>query len=110
MKYNPSSILASIVKVCGGAGGSGCGWSDLVALVNNLINYLLTIATILAIISFVWAGFLLITAGGDSGKVGQAKSIFMNVVLGIIFAYGAWIIVHFIFAALGGSSQFSLVK
>ena len=109
MKYNPNSIFASIVKACSGGDGK-CNWGDLVTLVNNLITYLLTLATILAVISFVYAGFLLVTSGGNSSKVSQAKSIFGAVVIGLIFAYGAWIIVHFIFAALGGDSQFSLVK
>lgn len=108
MKYNPNSIFASIVKACGDNGP--CGWNELITLINDVITYLLTIATILAVVSFIYAGFLLITAGGNSSKVGQAKSIFGSVVIGLIFAYGAWIIVHFLITALGGDLNLSLVK
>lgn len=106
----PYVVFASIVQPCGGDGGSGCGWADVISLINRIITYLLTIATILAVVSFIYAGFLLITAGGNSGKVSQAKDIFGSVVIGLVLAYGAWIIVHFIFAALGGQSQFSLLN
>jgi len=103
----PYFVLASIgPEWC----GDNCGWDDLITLANKVITYILTIATILAVISFMWAGFLLITAGGNESKVKQAKEIFGNVVVGLIFAYGAWIIVHFIFAALGGKSNFSLLQ
>jgi len=67
-----------------------------------MINYLLVLAVPLAAVSFAWAGFLYITAAGDSGKVEEAKGIFKKVAIGFIIALAGYLIVKTI--------TFSLLK
>lgn len=79
-----------------------CGFTDLINQVQRVIELLLYLATVLAIISFIYAGFKLLFSGGNEEAMKQAKSIFSHVIIGLIMAYGAWIIVNFLISSLGG--------
>ena len=87
--------------VNGGSSGSNdsnangeCTFASLIALFNNVIKFLLFyLAAPLATIAFVWAGFLYITAAGDTGKISKAHSIFKSVLIGLVLAFGAYLIV-----------------
>jgi hypothetical protein len=51
---------------------------------------------------FAYAGFLLVTAGGEAaGARTKAKSIFTNAVFGLVLAVAAWLIVNTILSILG---------
>lgn len=84
---------------------NNCGFDDLMALINKVINFLLfVIATPLVAIGLCYAGFLYLTSGGSSEKTGQAKSILMNLVVGYIVALIAWVVVKTIMVSLGFDS------
>ncbi|GEM_PF-2469868 len=51
-------------------------------LINNVINFLFTIAVILAPILFVVAGVIFMTAAGDPGKVKTARSMLLWTIVG----------------------------
>ncbi|PIP86611.1 hypothetical protein COV42_00240 [Candidatus Campbellbacteria bacterium CG11_big_fil_rev_8_21_14_0_20_44_21] len=82
------------------SGGAPCTYNTLLLGVQNLLNFLIYFAGVVAVVMFVWAGFLLITAAGSSGKVTQAHSIFKNTAIGFIFVIGAWLIVSTILGFL----------
>jgi hypothetical protein len=86
-----------------------CGWVQLVELINRVISFLLYLVTILAVLTFMYAGFLLMTSGGSESKAKEAKDLFFKVVVGLIFAYGAWILVYFILSALQVRDGFKLI-
>lgn len=78
-----------------------CGFADLIELANAVINFLMfQIAVPLATIGFAWAGWILMTSGGDPGAKKRAKDIGMNVLWGFGIAMSAWLIVDTIFDAL----------
>jgi hypothetical protein len=81
----------------------GCGWSELVQLAANLMNYLISIAISLSAVAFAWAGFIYITAAGSEEKIKKAHGIFWNVAIGLILALAAWLIV-WLFSTLLSSS------
>lgn len=87
-----------------------CTFKDFMTLINRVIDFLLYFAVILATISFVYAGFLLITSGGNEASLKKAKDIFWKVILGFIFAFLAWTIVHFILVSLGVNSDYTLLE
>lgn len=96
----------AIVPSCSGP----CQYSDLIALANNIIKFLvLDISVPIATIAFVYAGFLYMTAVGDSGKISKAHEIFKKVIIGFIIAAAAWLIVHFILQALSVGSAYKTV-
>ena len=86
-----------------------CDWLDFIELINRVISFLLYLATVLAIFAFIYAGFKMMTAGGNESAAKEGREIFMKVVVGLIFAYGAWILVYFILDALKVGSGFKLI-
>jgi len=79
-----------------------CDFDYLMQLINNVIDFLLFIvATPLVAIILCYAGFLMITAGGNSEKAGKAKHILTNVIFGYIIALIAWLVINSIMSALG---------
>jgi hypothetical protein len=81
---------------------TGCGFKELIDLVNKVLNFILfKLAIPIGAIMFCYAGFLLITSGGDTEARGTAKKIALGVVKGLVFAAAAWLIVHLILDTLG---------
>lgn len=83
--------------------GKSCDFGALLALVYNVIKFILYDMVLpISAIMFAYAGFLLITAGGEAAHARQkAKSIFTNTVIGLIFAVAAFLIVKTILSVLG---------
>lgn len=94
-----------------GAGGTdsglvhcqeGCDFNDFLTLVNTVVDFVLIKMFLpIAAFMFVYAGFTIITAGGNTEKVKQGKKIFWHVVIGFAIAVAAWVIVHTFLAVLG---------
>jgi len=49
------------------------------------------VAAVLAVIIIMVGGFIWIAAAGDSGKIGQAKSMISNAIIGLILALGSYV-------------------
>lgn len=78
----------------------GCGWKELAPFVNGVLKNLLVIGLIVAALMTSYAGFVLLQGRGDAGARSKARSIFMNVVIGLIILYGAYFIVDLILTKL----------
>lgn len=85
---------------CGYGQRPECTFDDLLQLARNLINFMITLSTTIATISFAYAGYLYLTAAGDSGKIKTATGIFTNVAVGFIIVLAAWFIVNTFLGAL----------
>lgn len=83
--------------------GAKCGWKELIGMINGIINFLLfKMAIPIAAIMFFFAGFKMVTAGGEAAHAReQAKSIFSNTVFGLILATASFIIIKTILSILG---------
>ena len=80
--------------------GPDCTFSDLITLAQNVITALILISTFLAVIAFIFSGFLLLTSGGNESKKTQAKEIFRKVLIGYLWILGAWLLVYTITSLL----------
>lgn len=80
--------------------GPDCGYADLVKLAQNLITDLTILATMLATVGFIWAGFLLLTSGGDPGKKNEAKNVLWKVFWGFVWVLGSWVVIYTITSTL----------
>lgn len=79
-----------------------CGFDDILAFVNNTINFLLfKLALPISAMMFAYAGFLLVTSGGEVNKKNHAKEIFWNVAIGLIIAAAAFVIVNTVLSIAG---------
>lgn len=106
LQFLPTVALAQIVQCT-----DDCGFDDLIILIDKVINFLLFNLSIpLSAILFAYAGFMLMTAGGNESKISGAKQIFGGVLWGLLIAFGAWIIVHTILTALGLDSDYSFLN
>lgn len=80
--------------------GPDCQFSHLLELGTRIMDYLILVSIPLAAIAFAYAGYLMLTAGGNEGKVSDAREIFTKVMIGFVFVLCAWIIVRAITSAL----------
>ena len=87
---------------CDNSAASPCGFVQLMALVNNIINFILYGMVIpIAAILFAFAGFELVSSGGSTEKRGVAKKVFTNVVIGLVISMSCWLIVKLLLGILG---------
>lgn len=68
--------------------------STLVHFVDLLLKAVLAIVVAAGLISFVAAGYIYMTAGGNSQRLGTAKSLMSAAILGIVLALVAQLILN----------------
>lgn len=73
--------------------GPDCNWCSFVAMVNRIVTWLIAFLSVLAVIVMVYAGFLMVTSGGNKDAWTKGKSMLTKVVVGIIIVLAAWLIV-----------------
>jgi len=80
-----------------------CKFNDFLILISDVVKFILfNLAVPIAAIMFFYAGFLMVTAGGESaGARTKAKNIFTNAIIGLALAAGAWVIIHTLLSILG---------
>ena len=79
-----------------------CDFNALMTLINRVMNFILYLSIPLAAISISYAGYLYISAVGDTGKIEEAHKIFGSVLKGFAFVLAGWLIVYTIMSALLG--------
>lgn len=95
---------------CDGSEANPCNFGTLMTLVSTVINFLLfSVAMPLAAISFMIAGYIMVTAGGNESKVTTAKTIFYYVLIGLIIALAAWLIVEAMLKGMGLKDEYWLL-
>ena len=73
-----------------------CNFAALMNMINVIIRYMIFISLPLAAIAFAIAGWIYLSAGGDTGKVKKAKQIFISVGTGFALILSAWLIFQYI--------------
>ena len=99
-----AQIPSQIVPCTGATGSKPCTICHIAELAQNVLNTGIYIAVFLAAILFAWAGWKYVTAGGDSGKAGEAKKIFWTVGVGLVIILASWLIVDLIMKTLVSES------
>ena len=115
-----SSVAASSAvnidqSVCGGTGfnlnGAGScnsvGESGFQSLLDKVVNIFSAVVGIIAVIMIIVGGLRFITSGGDSSRVGAAKTTIIYALVGLVVVVLAQLIVHFVInqaTGLNGSS------
>lgn len=116
----PQACHCDNQTVQGAAGGvqvnSAPDWGCVLAVVQNLINFGVTLAMVLFTIYLVITGFSFITSASSSEARSKAKTRFANVFIGLSVMLCAWLLVDFVmkqlynpdatFVGAGGSSKF----
>lgn len=58
--------------------------ADVVELILVVINYAIIVIGVLAVLIFIYAGYLYLTAAGDESKLSTAKSTVLYAVVGVV--------------------------
>lgn len=102
--------------------GEDCGlekWIDIVkedidgivvdkkatVYIQDIVVYLLTFITLIAILYIIYAGFKVLTGAGDEEAQWEAKKIIISVFLGILLMWLSFAIVEFILDILDPPAQ-----
>ena len=83
-----------------GANYRSCDFNALLQLSNNVIAFLFWAAVPVSLLLFAYPGWLLLVVGYSEGNIKTAKDIFWNVIWGLIFMAGAWLLVYVITTTL----------
>ncbi|MBU2509262.1 hypothetical protein KKE33_02705 [Patescibacteria group bacterium] len=82
--------------------GEGAGLKDtsLTTIIGNIINVALGFLGIVLLAYLLYAGFLWMTAGGETEKVTKAQDMIKNAIIGLIIIIAAFAISNFVLKAL----------
>ena len=75
---------------------SGTDSSRLIIIIGNIVKVILGFLGVVMVIIVVYAGFLWMTAGGDSDQVKKAKDWIINATIGLLITIAAYTISGFI--------------
>jgi hypothetical protein len=87
--------------------GPNCTVCDIASLAQNVLNFGIYLAVFLAAILFAWAGVKFLTNRGNSGEISKAKSIFFNVMVGLVGILAAWLLIDTIMYTFMGNHLWS---
>lgn len=99
-----ASVEAQGFLTCDGVDCSAC---NLVDTANIVIKWLFGIIFMIFAVMMMIAGFKLVTSGGNTSALEDAKSKFTNAIVGLIIVMAAWLLVDTIMRGLlkGGTGE-----
>lgn len=78
-----------------------CSFCHLALVASSIINYLLGLASTLALLAIILAGFLYILSAGNPQRKNAARSYLANILKGYAVVFLAFLIVDFVLSAWG---------
>lgn len=88
------------------AKGAGLPDSTLYNIISSTLQWLLAILGFIAIIAFVIAGLLYLTAAGDEGQAERAKDAMKYSIIGVLVALVGYVAIQAINGILSASTAF----
>lgn len=85
----------------GGAAPSAAAQGTLGQNITTIINYFLGLLGLIAVAFLIYAGILMVTAGGAEEQVTKARKIIMYAVIGIVIILLSYTVVTFVTQSLG---------
>ncbi|MFH1326453.1 MAG: pilin [Candidatus Falkowbacteria bacterium] len=82
-----------------------CSLDDFVRLAVNVSNWILGIVGSLALLFFVYGGFMMIISAGNTERSGKAKTILTNAIIGLVIVFTSWLIIYFVQTTLGAKQR-----
>ncbi|GEM_PF-1609643 len=77
-----------------------CDFNSLIKLINNLIDVAIYLLVPILALTMAYAGFMYLSAAGNSSKAAEARRIFRYTLWGLVWFFGAWLIVKTLATAL----------
>ncbi len=76
------------------------GNTSVQGIIGRIIQFVLGLTGVIALVMFIYGGFLWMTAAGSSSRVEQAKKTLVWSTLGIIAIFSAYALVNLVISAL----------
>ena len=102
----PVIAHAGILPPCTATGN--CGFCDMMFTVNAIMRWIVLLAGSLALLFFVWGGFLFVTSAGVETRAKKGKNVLTNTLYGVIVVFLSWTGVSFMINSIAGTSQVML--
>jgi len=74
---------------------------DMVMILVRASSWILGIVGSLALLMFIYGGFMFLISAGSSEKIGKAKTILIAAVIGLAIVFGSYLIIKFFLQTLG---------
>lgn len=71
-----------------------CNSADLQQLIINVIVFIRDISIVIAVLFILWGGFLILTSGGSSDRLGKGKKSITAAIVGIVIVLAAWLAIN----------------
>ncbi len=96
-------LFADVVYAQGLVGcKNDCTLTDLFLVVIRIINYLISLAGLVCMLFILWAGWNMITAGGNEEQIASAKQTLSNAVIGFFMVLVAFLLLDGILMIISG--------
>src|SRR3989344_4158072 len=83
-----------------------CTKCDIFVLLQNIFNYLaLILVPVIATLLIVIGGFMMLLGGAKPSMFASGKTLFWNVMIGLLIFYGAWMITNTVLRSLAGEAN-----
>lgn len=100
----PSVAFAAILPEESACGGTiGATRACFVALIHNILNYILSFTGAIMVILIVIAAIKYLTSAGNEEKTENAKKSLTGAIIGLFLILGAYLIFSFIYLAASGT-------
>ena len=106
----PTLVFGALLPIitCSGAlpenGQQACTICDVAKVAQNVLNTGIYIAVFLSAILFAWAGWLYLTSVANPGGKDRAKTVFGNVLIGLLIILASWLVIDTVMRTLVNSN------
>ncbi len=104
------STLSDLITQCGENPMPSQCWdvTVFISLALQIVQYMFGIIGSIALLFFVYGGFVFILSQGNPEQIGHGKAILVSAVLGIVIAFSGYAIVKFVGTVVGIKSDYTL--
>jgi uncharacterized membrane protein len=85
--------------------GGTFGSADLPTIISSIITTIMAILGVIAVLIFLWGGFIWMTAAGDDDKVKKAKDMIISSIIGLAIIFTSWAIANFVIGSLSSATS-----
>jgi hypothetical protein len=88
---------------CANPGTAG-GTTKINTLITDVVNIFSAVVGVISVIMIIVGGFQYITSGGDTGKVGTAKTTIIYAIVGLVVVAFSQFLVQFVLNKVAGTT------
>ena len=73
-------------------------------VIANIIRVFLGIVGVIALVYFIYGGFMMLTSGGNADRIKKGRDTLMWAIIGLAVIFGSYCITEAVFRALSGQA------